>query len=67
MTTNAEKYNASSSLVQPTTENETQSSTGDTFHRVLINNEYFTLGRTEDKAKYLFDCLHQWRLSLIHI
>ena len=52
MTTNAEKYNASSSLVQPTTENETQSSTGDTFHRVLINNEYFTI-RTDIKGAFL--------------
>ena len=42
MTTNAEKYNASSSLVQPTTENETQPSTGNTFKTVEINNEKFT-------------------------
>ena len=52
MTTNAEKYNASSSLVQPTTENETQPSTGDTFHRVLINQEYFTI-RTDIKGAFL--------------
>ena len=52
MTTNAEKYNASSSLVQPTTENETQPSTGDTFHKVLINNETFTI-RTDIKGAFL--------------
>ena len=52
MTTNAEKYNASSSLVQPTTENETQPSTGDTFHKVLINDEYFTV-RTDRKGAFL--------------
>ena len=52
MTTNSEKYNASSSLVQPTTENETQSSTGDTFHKVLINNETFTI-RTDIKGAFL--------------
>ena len=52
MTTNAEKYNASSSLVQPTTENETQPSTGDTFHKVLINQEYFTI-RTDIKGAFL--------------
>ena len=52
MTTNAEKYNASSSLVQPTTENETQSSTGNTFKKVLINNETFTI-RTDIKGAFL--------------
>ena len=52
MTTNSEKYNASSSLVQPTTENETQPSTGDTFHKVLINQEYFTI-RTDIKGAFL--------------
>ena len=52
MTTSSEKYNASSPLVQPTTENETQSSTGDTFHKVLINNETFTI-RTDIKGAFL--------------
>ena len=52
MTTNVEKYNAGSPLVQPTTENETQSSTGDTFHKVLINEEYFTI-RTDIKGAFL--------------
>ena len=52
MTTNAEKYNASSSLVQPTTENETQPSTGNTFKKVLINNETFTI-RTDIKGAFL--------------
>ena len=52
MTTNSEKYNASSSLVQPTTENETQSSTGDTLHQVLINNEKFTI-RSDIKGAFL--------------
>ena len=52
MTTSSEKYNASSSLVQPTTENETQSSTGDTLHKVLINNEQFTI-RSDIKGAFL--------------
>ena len=52
MTTNSSKFNASSPLIQPTTENETQSSTGDTFHRVLINQEYFTI-RTDIKGAFL--------------
>ena len=52
MTTNAEKYNASSSLVQPTTENETQPSTGNTFKKVLLNNETFTI-RTDIKGAFL--------------
>ena len=52
MTTNAQKFNASSSLVEPTTENETQPSTGDTFHKVLINNETFTI-RTDIKGAFL--------------
>ncbi len=52
MTTNAEKYNASSSLVQPTTENETQPSTGNTFKIVEINNEKFTV-RTDIKGTFL--------------
>ena len=49
MTTNAEKFNASSSLVQPTTENETQPSTGNTLHKVLINSEVFTI-RTDIRS-----------------
>ena len=52
MTTNSSKFNASSPLIHPTTENETQSSTGDTFHRVLINQEYFTI-RTDIKGAFL--------------
>ena len=52
MTTSSEKYNASSAKIQPTTENETQSSTGDTFHKVLINNETFTI-RTDIKGAFL--------------
>ena len=52
MTTSSKKYNASSSLVQPTTENETQSSTGDTLHKVLINNEEFTI-RSDIKGAFL--------------
>ena len=52
MTTNSSKFNASAPLVQPTTENETQPSTGDTFHKVLINNEYFTI-RTDIKGAFL--------------
>jgi len=39
MTTSSEKYNATSPLIQPKTENETQPSTGDTFHNVLLNNK----------------------------
>jgi len=52
MTTNAKKYNADSSLVQPITGNEIQPSTGDTFHKVLINEEYFTV-RTDIKGAFL--------------
>ena len=52
MTTNAEKFNASSSLVQPTTENETQPSTGNTHHKVLINSEVFTI-RTDIRSAFL--------------
>ena len=52
MTTNSEKYNASSSLIEPNTENETQSSTGDTFHKVLINSEDFTI-RTDIKGTFI--------------
>ena len=52
MTTNSEKFNAGSPLVQPTTENEIQPSTGDTLHRVLINEEYFTI-RSDRKGAFL--------------
>ena len=52
MTTSSEKYNASSAKIQPTTENETQSSTGDTLHKVLINNEEFTI-RSDIKGAFL--------------
>ena len=52
MTTTSEKFNASSSLVQPTTENETQPSTGNTLHKVLINSEVFTI-RTDIRSAFL--------------
>ena len=52
MTTNSEKYNASSPLIEPNTENETQSSTGNTFKTVEINNESFTI-RTDIKSTFL--------------
>ena len=52
MTTNSKKYNANSSLVQPNTENEIQPSTGDTLHKVLINEEYFTI-RSDRKGAFL--------------
>ena len=52
MTTNSKKYNADSSLVQPNTENEIQPTTGDTLHKVLINEEYFTI-RSDRKGAFL--------------
>ena len=52
MTTNSEKYNASSPLIKPNTENETQPSTGNTFKLVEINNEKFTV-RTSIKGTFL--------------
>ena len=52
MTTNAKKFNATSPLVQPTTENETQPSTGNTLHKVLINSEVFTI-RTDVRSAFL--------------
>ena len=52
MTTNSKKYNADSSLVQPNTENEIQPTTGDTLHKVLINEEYFTV-TTDRKGAFL--------------
>lgn len=52
MTTTSEKYNASSSLIKPVTEDETQPSTGDTFHSVLLNNKTFTI-RTDRKGAFL--------------
>ena len=52
MTTSSEKYNATSPLIQPKTENETQPSTGDTFHNVLLNNKTFTI-RTDRKGAFL--------------
>ena len=52
MTTNSSKFNASAPLVQPTTENETQPSTGNTHKIVEINNESFTI-RTDIKSTFL--------------
>ena len=52
MTTTSEKYNASSSLIKPVTDDETQPSTGDTFHNVLLNNKTFTI-RTDRKGAFL--------------
>ena len=52
MTTNSSKFNASAPLIQPTTENETQPSTGNTFKKVLLNNETFTI-RTDIKGAFL--------------
>ena len=54
MTTTAEKYNASNSLVQPVTSDETQSSTGPTFHTVLLNSKTFTI-RTDRRSTFLGD------------
>tara|TARA_S200000501_G_scaffold233892_1_gene219380 strand:- start:64 stop:1149 length:1086 start_codon:yes stop_codon:yes gene_type:complete len=52
MTTTAEKYNASNSLVQPVTSDETQSPTGNTFHTVLLNSKTFTV-RTDRRSAFL--------------
>ena len=52
MTTSSEKYNASSPLIEPSTENETQPSTGNTFKTVEINNEKFTV-RTDIRGTFL--------------
>ena len=52
MTTTSEKFNAPGPLVQPNTENEIQPSTGDTLHKVLINEEYFTI-RSDIKGAFL--------------
>ena len=52
MTTNSSKFNASSPLIKPNTENETQPSTGNTFKKVLINSEEFTI-RTDIKGAFL--------------
>ena len=52
MTTNSSKFNASAPLVKPTTENESQPSTGNTLHKVLINSEEFTI-RTDIKGAFL--------------
>ena len=52
MTTNSSKFNASSPLIEPNTENETQPSTGNTFHNVLLNNKTFTI-RTDRKGAFL--------------
>jgi len=54
MTTTAEKYSASNSLVQPVTSDETQESTGPTFHNVLLNNKTFTI-RTDRRSAFLGD------------
>ena len=52
MTTNTSRFNASSPLIKPNTENETQPSTGNTFKTVEINNEQFTV-RTDIKGTFL--------------
>lgn len=52
MTTTSSKFNASAPLVKPVTNNETQPSTGNTFKKVLINNESFTI-RTDIKGAFL--------------
>ena len=52
MTTNTSRFNASSPLIKPNTENETQPSTGNTFKTVEINNEKFTV-RTDIKGTFL--------------
>jgi len=52
MTTNSEKFNASSPLIKPNTENETQPSTANTFKTVEINNEQFTV-KTDIKGTFL--------------
>ena len=43
MTTTAQKYNASNSLVQPVTSNEKQDTTGNTLRQVLVNGRTFQI------------------------
>tara|TARA_B100002051_G_scaffold83070_1_gene79247 strand:+ start:6889 stop:7974 length:1086 start_codon:yes stop_codon:yes gene_type:complete len=43
MTTTAEKYNASSGLVKPNSENEKQGTTGNTLRQVLVNGRTFQI------------------------
>ena len=43
MTTTAEKYNASSGLVKPNSENEKQETTGNTLRQVLVNGRTFQI------------------------
>ena len=43
MTTTAEKYNASSGLVEPNSENEKQETTGNTLRQVLVNGRTFQI------------------------
>ena len=52
MTTNSSKFNASAPLVKPITDDESQASTGNTLHKVLINSEVFTI-RTDIRSAFL--------------
>ena len=54
MTTTSEKFNATKPLVNPTTNDEVQDTTGDTFHNVLLNNKVFTI-RTDRRSAFLGD------------
>ena len=54
MTTTSEKFNATKPLVKPTTNDEVQDTTGDTFHNVLLNNKVFTI-RTDRRSAFLGD------------
>ena len=64
MTTTAQKYDATKVKVTPTTSDEKQKTTGDTQHKVLVNDCKFTI-RTDRRTSFIGNKL--WGLSLIHI
>ena len=54
MTTTAEKYNASSGLVEPNSENEKQETTGNTLRQVLVNGRTFQI-QSDRRSTFLGD------------
>ena len=52
MTTTAQKYDATKVKVTPTTSDEKQKTTGDTQHKVLVNDPKFTI-RTDRKTAFI--------------
>ena len=65
MTTTAQKYDATKPKVTPTTSDETQTTSGDTQHKVLVNDCKFTI-RTDRRTSFIGNKLWGHGIHVFH-